>query len=107
MLPKGGLQEIMKQAQKLQKEMEKAREALEQETVDASAGGGMVTVVATGKKVIKSIKIAPEAMSEDSEMLEDLIMAAVNQALRKADEIAQEKMGSLTGGLGNLPGFGL
>lgn len=107
MLPKGGLQEIMKQAQKLQKEMEKAREALEQETVEASAGGGMVIVVATGKKVIKSVKIAPEAMSEDTEMLEDLIMAAVNQALRKADEIAQEKMGSLTGGLGNMPGFGL
>jgi len=107
MLPKGGLQEIMKQAQKLQKEMEKARETLEQETVEASAGGGMVTVIATGKKVIKSVKIAPEAMSDDTEMLEDLIMAAVNQALRKADEIAQEKLGSLTGGLGNIPGFGL
>jgi len=107
MLPKGGLQEIMKQAQKLQKEMEKARETLELETVEASAGGGMVTVIATGKKVIKSVKIAPEAMSEDTEMLEDLIMAAVNQALRKADEIAQEKLGSLTGGLGNIPGLGL
>lgn len=107
MLPKGGLQEIMKQAQKLQKDMEKARESLEHETVEANAGGGMVTVVATGKKLIKSVKIAPEALSEDAEMLEDLIMAAVNQALRKADEIIQEKMGSFTGGLGNIPGIGL
>ncbi len=107
MLPKGGLQEIMKQAQKLQKQMEQAKEELEHETVEATAGGGMVTVVVTGKKTVKSIKIAPEVPTEDIEMLEDLIMAAVNQGLKKADELVQERLGSLTGGLGKIPGFGL
>ncbi len=106
MLPKGGLQEIMKQAQKLQKQMEEAKQELEHETVEASAGGGMVTVVVTGKKTVKSVKISPEVLQEDPEMLEDLIMAAVNQGLKKAEEMAQERLGSLTGGLGNIPGLG-
>lgn len=106
MLPKGGLQEIMKQAQKLQKQMEEAKQELEHETVEASAGGGMVTIVVTGKKTVKSVKISPEVLQEDPEMLEDLIMAAVNQGLKKAEEMAQERLGSLTGGLGNIPGLG-
>ncbi|MDD3807525.1 MAG: YbaB/EbfC family nucleoid-associated protein [Candidatus Marinimicrobia bacterium] len=107
MLPKGGIQEIMKQAQKLQKEVERAKEELEHETVEASAGGGMVTVIVTGKKTIKSLKISPEILSEDKEMLEDLIIAAVNQGLKKADELVQERLGVLTGGLRNIPGLEL
>lgn len=97
---------IMKQAQKMQKEMEKLQEELEEKTVEASAGGGAITVVATGKKEILEINIKPEAVDpDDVEMLQDLILAAVNEALRKADEMVSSEMNRLTGGLGGLPGL--
>ena len=104
MLPKGNMQALMKQAQQMQKQMEEAQKELESMEVTGSSGGGMVTVVATGKKSVRSIKISPEIMGEEPEMIEDLVVAAVNQALQKVDELTQNKLGSITGGM-NLPGF--
>jgi DNA-binding YbaB/EbfC family protein len=96
---------MMKQVQEMQKQMEKAQEELAGEEVEASAGGGMVTVKVTGDLNIKSIKLDPEAIDpDDPEMLEDLILAAVNEAMRSAQELASKKMGGLTGGL-NIPGL--
>lgn len=94
------MQQLMKQAQKMQKQMEEAQAKLEEVEVTATVGGGMVEVVATGKKEIKSIKIKEEAVDpEDIETLEDLVMAAVNEALRQADEVSQKEMGKVTGGM--------
>jgi DNA-binding YbaB/EbfC family protein len=96
---------MMKQVQEMQKNMEKAQEELAGEEVEASAGGGMVTVKVSGDLNIKSIKLDPEAIDpEDPEMLEDLILAATNEAMRAAQEMASKKMGGLTGGL-NIPGL--
>ena len=96
---------IMQQAQKVQSKMESIQKELENLEVEGSAGGGMVTVKANGKQEVLSIKIEPEVISEDSEMLEDLILAAVNQAMSRAQEEAAEQMKKATGGLmGNLPG---
>ncbi len=100
----GNMGNMMKQAQKMQKEMMKLQEEIEQRTVEASAGGGAVTVVITGKKEVKSITLNPEIVDpDDIEMLQDLIMAAVNEAIRQADEMAAKEMSKITGGL-NLPG---
>jgi nucleoid-associated protein EbfC len=104
MLPKGNMQQLMKQAQQMQKKMEEAQKELEAQEVTGTAGGGMVTVVATGKKTLKSIKIEPEILSEDPEMVEDMIVAAVNQAMQSVDELTQNKLGGITGGM-NIPGF--
>jgi len=103
----GNLGNLMKQAQKMQKDMLKMQEELEGRTVEASAGGGTVTVIATGKKEIKEIIIKPEVVDpEDVEMLQDLILAAVNEALRKADEMVSNEMSKITGGLGGgIPGL--
>lgn len=101
----GNMNQLMKQAKKLQEQMAKLQEELEQMTVEASAGGGVVTVVANGKKEIVEVKIAPEAVDpDDVEMLQDLIVAAVNEALRRVEERVQEEMGKLTGGL-SIPGI--
>ena len=92
---------LIKQAQKMQREMEETQKALEDEQVSASSGGGAVEVVVSGKREVISVKIDPEAADpEDVEMLEDLIMAAVNEALRKMDELSQERMAKVTGGIG-------
>lgn len=100
----GNMNNMMKQAQKMQKEMMRIQEEIEQRTVEASAGGGAVTVIVSGKKDIKSIVIKPEVVDpDDVEMLQDLIIAAVNEAIRQADEMVAKEMGKLTGGL-NLPG---
>ncbi len=100
----GNMGNMMKQAQKMQKEMMKLQEEIEQRTVEASSGGGAVKVEISGKKDIKSISIQAEVVDpEDVEMLEDLIMAAINEAIRKADEMVANEMSKLTGGL-NLPG---
>lgn len=100
----GNMNNMMKQAQKMQKEMMRIQEEIEQRTVEASAGGGAITVVVSGKKDIKSIVIKPEVVDpDDVEMLQDLIMAAVNEAIRQADEMVAKEMSKLTGGL-NLPG---
>lgn len=100
----GNMNNMMKQVQKMQKEMAKLQEEAEQKTVEASAGGGVVTVVASGKKEIISITIKPEVIDpDDPEMLQDLITAAVNEAMRQADEMISKEMSKITGGL-NLPG---
>jgi hypothetical protein len=108
-MAKGGMGNLMKQAQKVQQKMAEAQEQLGDLTVEGSAGGGMVTVKANGKQEVLSVQIEPEVLEDDIEILEDLILAAVNQALTKANEAAQEKMNEATGGLlGNLPqGFNI
>ena len=96
---------VIKQAQKMQEEMEKVQAELEEKTVEASAGGGAVNVVVSGKKELVSIEIKPEAVDpEDVETLQDLIMVAVNEGIKKADDMMTEGMGEITGGL-NIPGL--
>jgi nucleoid-associated protein EbfC len=98
---------MMQQVQQLQAQMEKAQEELATETVEASAGGGMVTVVATGALEIKQIKIAPEAIdSDDPELLSDMVLAAVNEAIRSAQSLQQSKLGGMAG-LGDMGSLGL
>jgi hypothetical protein len=100
-----GMGNMMKQAQKLQAKMLKLQEELAQKAVEATAGGGMVTVMANGKQQVLSIKIEPEVVDpEDIEMLQDLILAAVNDALAKSQEMVSSEMSKLTGGL-NIPGL--
>jgi nucleoid-associated protein EbfC len=107
-MPQPNMQELLKQAQKMQQEMIAAQEALKDEVVEASAGGGMVTVQVTGDLTIKSIKINPEAVDpSDVELLQDMVIAAVNEALRSAQELASAKLGGIAGGLGGLGGLGL
>ena len=97
------MNKMMKQVQEMQAQMAQAQEELAKETVEASAGGGMVRVKASGAGEITEIKIAPEAIDpEDPEMLEDLVLAAVNEALRNAQELMQSKLGGAMGGLGGL-----
>jgi DNA-binding YbaB/EbfC family protein len=96
---------IMKQAQKMQAQMAKVQEELAQKTVEASAGGGMVTVVVNGKQEIMSLTIEPEVIdASDKEMLQDLVVAAVNEGLRKSQEMVAEEMKKITGGL-QIPGL--
>ena len=96
---------MIRQAQELQSKLVKAQEELGNETVEASAGGGAVTVVVDGHQNIHSIKISPDAVDpEDMSLLEDLVLAAVNEAMQKSQQMAQERLGSLTGGL-NIPGL--
>ncbi len=103
---KGMLGDMMRQAKKMQQEMAKIQEETKKRTVEASAGGGMVTVTANGGMEIISIKIEREVVNpDDIEMLQDLILAAANEALRRAQQMVNEEMGKLTGGL-NLPGLG-
>lgn len=98
-------QKMMKQVQKMQADMAKVQDDLANETVEASAGGGIVTVQVSGALEIKGIKIDPTAVDpEDVEMLEDMIMAAANEALRSAQELANKKLGGVTAGL-NIPGL--
>ena len=98
---------IMKQAQKMQAQIAKVQEELSHRTVEASAGGGMITVVASGKQEVVSIKIEPEvADAKEVEMLQDLVVAAVNEALRKSQEMVAEEMSKITGGL-QIPGLTL
>ncbi|MCR6098439.1 YbaB/EbfC family nucleoid-associated protein [Salipaludibacillus agaradhaerens] len=96
---------MMKQMQKMQKDMAKAQEQLKEETVEATAGGGMVKVIASGEKRILDIQINEEAVDpDDVEMLEDLVLAATNEALTKVDDLVNEKMGKFTKGM-NIPGL--
>lgn len=103
------MNELLKQAQAMQAEMMKAQEALKDETVEAGAGGGMVKVTMTGDLQLREITISPEAIDpEDPELLQDMVTAAVNEALRSAQELASSKLGGITGGLGGgggLPGL--
>ncbi len=98
---------MMRQVQKMQEDMVAAQEALASETVEASAGGGLVTAVVTGAGELRSISIAPEVVDpEDVEMLEDLVLAAVTEAMRMSQELQSQRMGGVTGGL-DLSAFGL
>ena|SRR5947209_7859625 len=102
------MQQLLKQAQKMQADMMAAQESLKDELVEASAGGGMVKVKVTGDLQVKEITIDPSAVDpEDVELLADMVLAAVNEGLRSAQELAASKLGALTGGLGGLglPGF--
>ncbi len=106
-MPQPNMQQMMRQVQKMQADMAAAQEQLKNETVEASAGGGMVTVTVTGDLVVKAITIDPEAIDpDDPEMLSDMVLAAVNEGLRSAQELAAKKMGGLTGGM-DLGGLGL
>lgn len=97
----GNMNNLMKQAQKMQKQMEETTKELEEKEITAAAGGGAVQVTVTGKKEIKAVKLDPEVVDpDDIEMLEDLIVAATNEALRQMEEISQKEMAKITGGLG-------
>jgi nucleoid-associated protein EbfC len=99
----GNMQNMMKQMQKMQKEMAKAQEELGEKKIEGSAGGGMVTVVVTGHKEVVDVIIKPEAVDpDDIEMLQDLVLAATNDALKKVEELTNSTMGQFTKGM-NLP----
>ena len=101
----GNMQAMMKKVQKMQADMAKMQEDLKSRTVETSVGGGAVTVVVSGKKELKSIKINPTAVDpEDVEMLEDMLVAAINETIRQIDEEAERELNSVTGGL-NIPGL--
>jgi len=100
-----GMGGMMKQVQKMQKKMTQLQEELEQKRVESSSGGGMVTVVVNGRQDVLEVKIHPDVVNpDDVEMLEDLILAAINQAQQRAQEMMQEEMGQLTGGI-QIPGL--
>lgn len=102
----GNMNNLMKQAQRMQKQMEDKTKELEDKTWESSAGGGAVSVTVSGKKEIVSVKLSKEVVDpDDIEMLEDLIMAAANEAFRQMEEESSEMMGEITGGLGGLGGF--
>ncbi|MEO2077890.1 MAG: YbaB/EbfC family nucleoid-associated protein [Bacillus sp. (in: firmicutes)] len=99
----GNMQNMMKQMQKMQKQMAEAQEELGQKQIEGTAGGGMVKVIVTGHKEVVDVQIKPEAVDpDDVEMLQDLVLAAVNDALKKAEELTNSTMGQFTKGM-NLP----
>ena len=101
----GGMGNIAQQLKKMQEEMQKAQEELGDETIEVSAGGGAVTIVITGHQHVKSITLKPEIVtSDDVEMLQDLLVAAINQAVEQSQAMAAQRLDGLTGGL-NIPGF--
>ncbi len=101
----GNMGAMMKKVQKMQADMVKMQEELKKRTVEASAGGGAVTVVVTGKKELQSVKINPSAVDpDDVEMLEDMILTAVNDGMKQIDEMTEKEMGKVTGGM-KLPGM--
>jgi nucleoid-associated protein EbfC len=109
-MPQPNMQQMLKQVQKMQADMARAQEELAAAEVEATAGGGMVSVRVTGALVVKEIRIDPAAIDpDDPELLADMVLAAVNEALRAAQELAAQKMGGATGGLdlGALGGLGL
>jgi nucleoid-associated protein EbfC len=106
-MPQPNMNRMLQQVQKMQQDMMAAQEQLKNEEVEASAGGGMVTVKMSGDLALKSIVIDPDAIDpEDAELLQDMVQAAVNEAIRAAQELAASKMGGLTGGM-DLGGLGL
>ncbi len=104
---KGGLGNLMRQAQQMQENMQKMQEKLAEIEVEGVSGAGMVKIVMTCRNVVKRITIDPSLLSDDKDMLEDLVAAAFNDAVRKAETTAQEKMGGFTAGLNLPPGFKL
>lgn len=107
MFGKGGLGGMMKQAQQMQDRMKKTQEEIAQMEVEAEAGAGMVKVTMTGRHDIKRVEIDPSLMDDDKELLEDLIAAAVNAAVRKVEQTSQEKMAEVTKGMNLPPGMNL
>jgi DNA-binding YbaB/EbfC family protein len=110
MPPQPNMQAMMRQVQKMQADMAKAQEDLKTEEVTSTAGGGMVSVTVTGDLVVKAIEVKPEAIDpDDPELLQDMVLAAVNEGLRSAQELAAKRMSGLTGGMDlgslGLPGF--
>ncbi len=108
MMPGGmNMNNLMKQAQKMQKQMEETQQELENKEIETTSGGGAVKITINGKKEIKNITIAEDVVDpDDIEMLQDLIMSAVNEAIRQVEEISANEMGKLTGGMGlGLPGM--
>lgn len=102
----GNMSNLMKQAQRMQKQMEESSKELETKEFTASAGGGAVEVTVTGRKEVSKVKLSQEVVDpEDVEMLEDLIVAATNEALRKMEEETQASMAKITGGFGGMGGF--
>ena len=99
MLPKSGMTKMIKKAQELQSQMEKAQAELNSIEIEGQAGGGMVTVTVNGHKELVALTIDPEILTEDKEMIEDMNLAAVNQGLQNAGKVAEEKMNSITGGM--------
>ena len=109
-MPQPNMNQMMRQVQKMQADMAKAQEALKSEIVEASAGGGSVTVKVSGDIVVKSVEIDPDAIDpEDPELLSDLVLAAVNEAVRKAQDLQAQRMSAVTGGMDpgslGLPGL--
>ena len=100
----GNMNNLMKQAQRMQRQMEEAQQKLETMEATATAGGGAVEVTVSGKKEVMKVKLAAEVVDpDDIEMLEDLIVAATNEGLRKIDEMSEQSMGKITGGMGGFP----
>jgi nucleoid-associated protein EbfC len=104
---KGGIGNLMKQAQQMQANLQKAQEQLAQEEVTGQSGGGMVTVVMTCRNQVKRVTIDPSLLADDKDMLEDLVAAAFNDAVQKAEETSQKKMGSMMAGMPLPPGMKL
>ena len=102
---KGGMAELMKQAQKMQEEMQKAQEELAKAEVTGESGAGLIKVVMNGRHDVKKVSIDPSLLSEDQEVLEDLVAAAVNDAVRRVEQNQKEKMSGMTSGLNMPPGF--
>ena len=103
----GNMQNLMRQAQKMQQDVQRVQAEIGNTAFPVSVGGGAVNVVITGKKEFKAIEISPDAVDpDDIEMLQDLILSAVNEAVRTADETMEKEMAKVTGGLGGLGGFG-
>jgi DNA-binding YbaB/EbfC family protein len=106
-MPQPNMQKMLKQVQRMQADMAAAQDRLKDEVVEATAGGGMVTVAISGDLEVKSIRVDPEAVDpEDVDMLQDTILVAVNEAIRAAQELAERRMGAVTGGLGGPGGLG-
>lgn len=107
MIPKGGLGALMKQAQQMQENMRKAQEELAQLEVEGQSGAGLVKVTMSGKHQVKRIAIDPSLLGEDKDMLEDLVMAAINDTVAKVEAATQAKMAGFTAGMNLPPGMGL
>jgi len=107
-MPQPNMQQMLKQVQKMQADMLAAQEQLKDEVVEASAGGGMVTVKISGDLDVKGVAIDPEAVDpDDVELLQDMVLAATNEAIRAAQELASQRLGGIAGGAGGLGGLGL
>lgn len=104
---KGGMGNLMRQAQKMQEEMKRAQEELAEAEVTGQAGGGMVSVVLTGRHEVRRVKIDPEVLKDDPEMVEDLLAAAFNDAVNKVSEMTQERFSGMAGGMDLPPGMKL